>query len=574
MDAELTRGYSVPCERCSAVDWGVSDSGQFYCRSCHNIIERVREFEETEVLSTSSRVTTLSRSSLKKNEKVLGKEWMVIEGFQFILTHQADALLSLGVCSQFKDDVLWNFWRRYLQKTQQAFTQNPINLGRVSADVDSDSALESVALTDVSMQSGPSPGPESELDLGASAGHSSDGGASSVWSGSMDTSGYLNPRFKRRHHLMTMPKTLALCYLALLWVREGITLADLLRFVFERHIPYLHIHDVFPEEITLFGRDAHIFRVESIPSYRRVQEEAMKLARVMELPTFPPISEECLLHPALLSLRYLTEANLPDELHHWVCKVMAQSGLAEESVLTFDHASKAQRNSPIGYDLQACALIIVSMKLLFRLNDHEEWIFSEQAEDHNFADMESPGLFSLTWWYEAMLRALDKAKKREEQHTASQIWKSSKALVFRKKDRTVSLKRRRVVEHLQNTFRKLSGPSPDPPRSKPSSFIFRWGEGEDSDGPSFHQTKLDHVMKTKCDAHVTANEKYWHPVLRQCSKRVCKDHYAEVEATLPRMYVWLLGLFSFLLRVKPSAMHEEVLKVERRFVKCWRRNRQ
>ena len=52
---------------------------------------------------------------------------------------------------------------------------------------------------------------------------------------------------------------------------------------------------------------------------------------------------------------------------------MAQSGLAEESVLTFDHASKAQRNSPIGYDLQACALIIVSMKLLFRLNDHEEW---------------------------------------------------------------------------------------------------------------------------------------------------------------------------------------------------------
>lgn len=32
------------------------------------------------------------------------------------------------------------------------------------------------------------------------------------------------------HNLMTMPRTLALCYLALLWVREAVTLADLLRF--------------------------------------------------------------------------------------------------------------------------------------------------------------------------------------------------------------------------------------------------------------------------------------------------------------------------------------------------------
>ncbi|XP_076127819.1 TATA box-binding protein-associated factor RNA polymerase I subunit B isoform X2 [Alosa pseudoharengus] len=575
MDDELTAGYSVPCERCSAVNWGVSDTGQFYCKSCHNIIERVRDVEETEVLSTSSRVTTLSRKSFKKNEKVLGKEWMIIEGFQFVLMHQADALLVLGVCPQFKNDVLCHFWRRYLQKTKQAYTENPISLGRISAEpcqnVDSDSAVESEALSDVSLHSGPSVSQGSDLSLGASAGHSSDDEAStSLWCGSADATGYLNRRNQRSHHLMSMPRTLALCHLALLWVREAVTLADLLRFVSEKHIPYLNIHEVFPEEIKLFGKDASIFRVESIPSYQRVQKEAQLLARVMELPAFPSISAQCLLHPGLLSLRYLTEANLPDELHHWVCEVMHRSGLAKVGALTFDHASTAQRKSPISYELLACALIIVSMKLLFRLNDNKEWKLSEKADHHNFADIPGSGLFSLAWWYETVLKAFEKAKKREEQQTASQMWKSSKAMVFRKKDKTVNLKRRRVVEHLQKSFQKLSGPSPDTLHSKPSSFIFRWGEGEDSDGPSFHQTKLHHVMKKEREAHTTANEKYWHPFLASRGKKPCKSHYAEVEPTLPRMYVWLLELFSFLLRVTPACMHQEVLRVEQQFMKCRR----
>lgn len=35
---------------------------------------------------------------------------------------------------------------------------------------------------------------------------------------------------RHSYSFMTMPRTLALCYLALIWVREAITLADLLRF--------------------------------------------------------------------------------------------------------------------------------------------------------------------------------------------------------------------------------------------------------------------------------------------------------------------------------------------------------
>ena len=58
--------------------------------------------------------------------------------------------------------------------------------------------------------------------------NSSDG-LSSVTSGSLDASFYVSPHQRKINKMMSMPKTLALCYLALLWAREAITLADLLR---------------------------------------------------------------------------------------------------------------------------------------------------------------------------------------------------------------------------------------------------------------------------------------------------------------------------------------------------------
>ena len=45
--------------------------------------------------------------------------------------------------------------------------------------------------------------------------------------------------------------------------------------------------------------------------------------------------------------------------------------------------------------------------------------------------------------------------------------------------------------------------------------------------------------------------------------RPCRSHYEEDRASLPRMYCWLLELFSFLLGVKEALVHEEVLRAER-----------
>ncbi|XP_078146183.1 TATA box-binding protein-associated factor RNA polymerase I subunit B [Centroberyx gerrardi] len=73
----------------------------------------------------SNRISSLSKGiRLKKPEH--GRQWMICEGFQFILRNQADALLQLGVCPAFKDEVLCQMWRLYLQKSRQAFTNTPV----------------------------------------------------------------------------------------------------------------------------------------------------------------------------------------------------------------------------------------------------------------------------------------------------------------------------------------------------------------------------------------------------------------------------------------------------------------
>lgn len=53
--------------------------------------------------------------------------------------------------------------------------------------------------------------------------------------------------------------------------------------------------------------------LQSIPSYSMVHKEAVDLAQVMKLPSFPMVTRDCLLHPIPLAVRYLLESNLPGE---------------------------------------------------------------------------------------------------------------------------------------------------------------------------------------------------------------------------------------------------------------------
>ncbi|KPP76268.1 hypothetical protein Z043_104403 [Scleropages formosus] len=509
--------FQEQCSQCSAVDWGVTEEGGYFCRSCHNVIEYHFFAAFPRTISVSHRekgkgkltcVLLVLLCGLAEH----GNDWMVCEGFQFILKHQAEALLEMGVCPQFKDDVLCNFWRRYLQKSNQAYTRNPVTVERFQLifiafpELREGRKMDSLSVSELNMCD----------SLRASPGFSSDGGASSVCSGSLDANSYHSTAERKRWNLMTMPMTLAFCHLSLLWLREALTLSDLLRFVAEGHIPYINAYQVFPEEMKLYGKDSQIFRVESIPSHRKVQQEAHKLAVFLDLPRFPPVTQEYMLHPALLSLKYLTEANLPDELHLWVCRVMEQAGVGEGTYLTYDPLGR--KSCLLSYDILAAALIIVTMKLLFKMDDQKECGIRQ-----------SSGLW--TWPKRKKLKRLQG-----------------------------------VVEHLQTSFQKLTNSTPEPQQSPPCSFRFRWGE-VDGDGPSYYNQHLGSVVMEKNGSLHLMNPKYWHTALKPCQPKQCRDHFREIEPTLPRSYIFLLQLFSFLLGVGESCIHAQVIQVERLLIR-------
>ncbi|XP_007444489.1 TATA box-binding protein-associated factor RNA polymerase I subunit B-like isoform X2 [Python bivittatus] len=228
MEEEDARDYNEPCGYCSAISWSITEEGRFYCTSCHTVIEKTREVLTGDV-TTNARAQSISRGLRKRKNKFdKGWEWFICEGFQYILRKQAEALQSLGVSSQMKDEVLYNFWRRYLQKSKQAYSDKPLN--DVTQDIlshtDTETEVETTSLINLA-SSASDTDVISEFSIGAASSISKASGRS-AWSGSVDGSSYLQKR-KKGDLSLSMPMTLAFCYLALLWLRESITLSDLLR---------------------------------------------------------------------------------------------------------------------------------------------------------------------------------------------------------------------------------------------------------------------------------------------------------------------------------------------------------
>ncbi|CAF89521.1 unnamed protein product [Tetraodon nigroviridis] len=274
MDAEVTAGYREACAQCSAVDWGLSDEGGFYCRTCHSVAEK---------------------PTLWPLLPGPGRAWLLCEGFQFILKVQADALLTLRG-----------------QPGLQGGCSGP---GRGSL-IPADPRIGSCGTC----------GDSTCRRVGGPTPREQPGAPPSDW-----------------------------------LVDQG-------------HLPYVHAYERLPDEMKVEGKAAVVFRVESVPSHGAVHREAESLLSLLQLPAFPPISSQSLLHPARLSLRYLLDANLPAQLHPLLCRLMERRGMMDARLHTAAAASPAALPR---YDAQAAALIVVAMKLLYGLDDQSEWFWSE-----------------------------------------------------------------------------------------------------------------------------------------------------------------------------------------------------
>ncbi|XP_062064934.1 TATA box-binding protein-associated factor RNA polymerase I subunit B isoform X1 [Lepus europaeus] len=570
MDLEEAREFKERCTQCAAVSWGLTDEGKYYCTSCHNVTERSKEVINAESIP-HTKIKAIGRGLKRKSKLEKGWDWYVCEGFQYILCQQAEALKTLGVGPELKNEVLHNFWKRYLQKSKQAYCKNPVyTSGRKVTQVLEDHLSHSdwtsdPELSDAHCLSLVESWAESQSDVQSrkpsSSTRASHSETASICSGSLDGVEY-SQRKEKGVVKMTVPRTLAFCCLSLLWQREAITLSDLLRFVEEDHIPYVNAFEHFPEEMKLYGRDKGIFAVESWPDYEDIYKKMIEIAIFLDLPRFPDITEDCYLHPNILVTKYLMEVNLPDEMQGLTCQVVKMTGIGEVDFLTFDPIAKMAKT--VKYDVQAVAVIVVALKLLFLLDDNVEWSLSDLAEDYNEDHQDKPW-FDFRKWYQVMKKTVDEKKQKWEEARAKYLWKSEKPLYHSYIDKPVVYKRREMVVNLQKQFGALVDSSPTPGGRKPSSFQFNWTE-KGTDGPCFHGHSLRGVLSKKGQSLVIKNSLYWLSTQKFC-RSYCKHVTTYEESNFSLSYQFVLNLFSFLLRIKASLLHEEVSLIEKKLFK-------
>ncbi|XP_044118028.1 TATA box-binding protein-associated factor RNA polymerase I subunit B isoform X1 [Neovison vison] len=571
MDLEEAKEFKERCTQCAAVSWGLTDEGKYYCTSCHNVTERSKEVINTGAIP-NTKIQAINRGLKRKRKLEKGWDWYVCEGFQQILYQQAEALKTLGVGPKLKDEVLHNFWKRYLQKSKQAYCKNPVyTRGRKATVLEdnpshSDWDSEPDLLSDFSCPSFVESGPDSQLDSRTQKpfpiSKASQSETASICSGSLDGVKYSQQKEKGIVK-MTVPRTLAFCYLSLLWQRETITLSDLLRFVEEGHIPYINAFQHFPEEMKLYGRDKGIFAIESWPAYEDIYKKMIEIAKFLDLPRFPDITEDCYLHPDILCMKYLMEVNLPDEMNDLTYQVVKMTGIGEVDFLTFDPIAKMAKT--VKYDIQAVAVIVIVLKLLFLLDDNLEWTLSNIAEKYNEKNKEDKPWFDFRKWYQVMKKSVDEKKQKWEEARAKYVWKSEKPLYHSSIDRAVVYKRREMVVSLQKQFSALTDSAPTVEKKSPSSFQFNWTEG-DSAGTCFHGHSLQGILKKKGQSLTTKNSLYWLSTQKFC-RSYCKHVTTYEESNFSLSYQFIINLFSFLLRIKASSLHEEVSLIEKRLFK-------
>lgn len=58
-------------------------------------------------------------------------------------------------------------------------------------------------------------------------------------------------------------------------------------------------------------------------------------------------------------------------MYDFTCQVVKMAGIGEVDFLTFDPIAKKEKT--VKYDVQAVAVIVIVLKLLFLLDDNLEW---------------------------------------------------------------------------------------------------------------------------------------------------------------------------------------------------------
>ncbi|BFY98181.1 hypothetical protein BsWGS_01221 [Bradybaena similaris] len=401
------------CRTCNSSDF-IEVDGLFFCTECRTQTEDVQQ--EEQVTSTQVdfsagfnevRCSQIeSQSSRKKPKPSLGRPWTIYEAYQVIILAQADGLIAQGARQDLKD-VVFTIWANYLAKLGVAFCKNEQLVPDIVAETKYgrlrelcrgtlDNPLNRMKRPFIEDKSKTAPKAAVDNNENTYEGDQAD-------SDKEDRIMFMNDDpdkdVKLRYTLgqlralhspewMNMSKTLAMCYIGLMFTNPNIVPCDVVRFVYESKVPYLSVTHLLPADMVLSTCDGTLFESVRLDT-NLLTTETNKLLAYLQL--------DKMQRPDLTVLvrRFVQELCLPGEFTTYCFNLMAMVPFL------WKHSSKT---SYIKEEVVAMSYIILALKIALGLDDTTELKLSKYS--HKLQGLLKPEIKLFVWsdWRKFMMR--------------------------------------------------------------------------------------------------------------------------------------------------------------------------
>ena len=404
------------CVNCGEQDFDLID-GHFYCTQCQTQTQDLLEEQEDDYvqqyipasLEIRARPT---KEAAQRAELYRGRPWRIHEGFGVILREQVQALIRLGA-NPLLEDVAWRVWVLYLSKLKLAFCEDedsredaekasrtyetrsrmrdkfqgtvsdprPKTMMRNNATYKKSYGMlphsrkrrrleQQKKEFAASMQShdfyeGDNPAEEEDKqsaldrDLLILAEAELD---KSLWDDGKKES---RPNRVTGYHDQTVYRlnkiwVLSVAYLALQYTNNLLMPADMWKLVQSGEVPYFQAEGLFPDDMKLAGLDQSVFFARECNA-DMLRKKTGVLAQLLGLKDLPAPALE------ILTSRYITELNLPSEMHSLVHELVKLLPV-DEILPRLSHLANGLHH----YSAVAMGYIVIVLKLVFGLDDKSE----------------------------------------------------------------------------------------------------------------------------------------------------------------------------------------------------------
>uniref|UniRef100_A0A0B7A062 TATA box-binding protein-associated factor RNA polymerase I subunit B n=2 Tax=Arion vulgaris TaxID=1028688 RepID=A0A0B7A062_9EUPU len=299
------------CPVCNNDDYNEID-GHFFCTECQTqsqelIVQEVSG--DTEVnFRCEVKVAEAGTHTLTKKPKVdLGRPWTIYEAYQIIILAQVDGLIEQGASQDLKD-VVFTIWANYLSNLGVAFCSkeklvpdvvtrtrigrrrelhrgtfsNPLNRRkRPFSERSSKGCHETSHLMGETFYDDDNPVDEINDNI---VFLDDSNGANKTQAAKRFAA--RRSRVAKSPEWMDMNKTIAICYIGLMFTNRNILPIDVVRFVYESKVPFLSVTHLLPPDMVLSARDKALFESSRFDT-KTLSAEVSRLLSYMKLEVMP-----------------------------------------------------------------------------------------------------------------------------------------------------------------------------------------------------------------------------------------------------------------------------------------------